>query len=100
MYIPKVRLFRLLLGCGGWALLLVISVGAQSTGSLRGRVVDPLGNPVAGAKIVLLQADKEVVQGKSGADGSFELAIAESGRYTPRVGADGFMSSVAGAAFP
>jgi iron complex outermembrane receptor protein/vitamin B12 transporter len=63
---------------------------AQSQANLHGKIVDPLGNPIPNAKIVLLQGDKEIAQGKSDAEGSFDLAVPDSGRYTPRVEARGF----------
>jgi vitamin B12 transporter len=66
----------------------------QANGNLRGKVVDPLGNPVPNARIILLQDDHEIIQGKSNADGSFELAAPASGRYSPRVEAAGFETQV------
>jgi vitamin B12 transporter len=63
---------------------------AQSGGNLHGRIVDPLGNPVAGATIVLFQDHKEIVKASSGADGSFDVSVPASGRYVPRVEATGF----------
>jgi vitamin B12 transporter len=66
------------------------SLLSQSNGSLRGKIVDPLGNSVPGATIVLLQDEKEVVTAKSDADGLFLLAVPASGRYVPRIEASGF----------
>jgi vitamin B12 transporter len=90
MFVPMVYRLRLFLYLAVLALLTACSVQAQSSGTLRGKVVDPLGNPVPNAKIVLLQDDKEIIHGTSDAEGSFELAVAASGRYTPRVEAPGF----------
>jgi vitamin B12 transporter len=70
--------------------LFSISLSAQSTGSLHGKVLDPLGNPVPDAKIVLLQNSREVAHVTSGTEGSFDLTIPASGLYTPRIEASGF----------
>jgi vitamin B12 transporter len=72
------------------ATLLAASAGAQVSGNLRGKVVDPLGNPVPNATIVLLQDDREIVRAKSDAEGAFELTAPGGGRYTARVEATGF----------
>jgi len=90
MYIPMVHRWRLFL-C--WSLLTTLcafAAKAQSHGSLHGKIVDPRGNPVPNAKIALLQDACEVVQGTSDAEGSFNLSVPASGRYTPRVEAPGF----------
>jgi vitamin B12 transporter len=62
----------------------------QSNGSLHGKVIDPLGNPVLNAQIVLLQGDREIAQTKSDADGLFALTASSSGSYSLRVQAAGF----------
>jgi vitamin B12 transporter len=90
MFVPLAHRFWLILASSVLLLLFTPSVIAQAASTLHGRVVDPLGNPVADAKIVLLQDDQEVVQGNSVADGSFTLVVPGGGRYTPRVEASGF----------
>ncbi len=90
MFVPKVYGFRSLLCCAFLMLLCAFILQAQSNGGLHGKIVDPLGNPVPDAKIVLLQDEKEIVRGKSDTQGAFELAVPSSGRYTPRVEAAGF----------
>ena len=90
MFIPRMHHFRFFL-C--WTLLVAFSaftVKAQSNGTLHGKVVDPLGNPVLNATIVLTQGDREIVRGKSGAEGTFELSVPAAGPYTARVEAPGF----------
>jgi vitamin B12 transporter len=71
-----------------------LTLQAQSTGTMRGRVVDPLGNLVPNAKLVLLQDDKELVEGRSDAEGSFSLAAPNAGRYSLRVEAAGFATQI------
>jgi vitamin B12 transporter len=70
--------------------LFAISLQAQSTGTVRGTVVDPLGKLVPNAKLVLVQDDKDIVEGNSDAQGSFSLAVPSDGRYSLRVKAAGF----------
>ncbi|HEY4381261.1 MAG TPA: TonB-dependent receptor plug domain-containing protein, partial [Acidobacteriaceae bacterium] len=48
---------------------------------VRGVVTDPLGRPVPGARIQLIQAQKAVAIGFAGADGSYEIQSTQSGRF-------------------
>ena len=76
-----------------WMIVLALFASAshaQSTTTLRGKVVDQLGSLVPDAKVVLLSDDKEIVNGKSDAQGSFSLAAPREGRYSLRVEAPGF----------
>ena len=57
-------------------------------------MVDPLGKLVPNAKLVLLQDDKELVEGRSDAEGSFSLAAPNAGRYSLRVEAAGFATQI------
>src|SRR5580704_15059805 len=43
------------------ATLMTVPAQAQSPLPLHGKIIDPLGNSVPGATIVLLQGDKEIV---------------------------------------
>ena len=70
--------------------LFATGLQAQSSGTLRGVVVDPLGRLVANAKVTLVQDDKDIAEGKSDADGSFSLSAPSPGRYSLRVEAAGF----------
>jgi len=75
MSIPMVYRFPILLCCALLTTLSAFSAKGQSSGSLHGRVVDPLGNAVPNAQIVLLQDDREVVHGTSDAEGAFNLTV-------------------------
>ncbi len=78
-----------------WTTLLVLFASfshAQSTASIRGKVVDQLGSRVPDAKVVLLENDKPIVDGKSDGQGSFSLAAPKEGRYSLHVEASGFAS--------
>ena len=92
MFVPSVYRFRFLVCCTLLAMLLACALQAQSSRSLRGTVVDPLGKLVPNAKVVLLQDDNEIVEGKSDAQGAFSLAAPKEGRYSLRVEAAGFAS--------
>ncbi len=48
---------------------------------VHGVVTDPLGRPIAGARIQLIQGPKAVAIATSGADGTFEIQSALSGRF-------------------
>jgi vitamin B12 transporter len=90
MFVPLVDRFRLLLFGMFLTALLALSVKAQSNGSFHGHIVDPLGAVIPNATVVLLQDGREVVRGKSDAEGAFQLTAPASGRYTARVEAAGF----------
>jgi vitamin B12 transporter len=90
MFVSLIRPFRLMVASILLATLCAFNLQAQSPASLHGEVLDPLGRSVPDAKIVLLQNGKEIVQGKSGADGSYVLNVPASGWYAPRVEAAGF----------
>jgi vitamin B12 transporter len=80
-----------LLSCWTIAVMLfAASSHAQSTTNLHGKVVDQLGSRIPEAKLVLLQNDKTIVDGKSDAEGAFSLAVKQEGRYSLRVEATGF----------
>jgi vitamin B12 transporter len=76
-----------------WTIALVWFAGssnAQSSGSLRGQIVDQLGSRVSNARVVLLEGDKLIVEAKSDGQGSFILAASKKGRYSLQVEAPGF----------
>src|ERR1700720_2446703 len=89
MLILMVHRFRLFSCCALLTLLCAFPARTQSSGNVHGKVVDPLGNPVPNAKIVLLQESREIVQGTSDAEGNFSLSVPASGRYGGRGGAAG-----------
>jgi vitamin B12 transporter len=78
-------------------ILLLFSVGfpvaAQSPSILRGRIADPLGQPVPNANVVVLQDNKEVAHSTSNAEGAFEITVLQGGRYDVQVEAQGFASA-------
>ena len=73
-------------------ILFASSSYAQSTASLRGKIVDQLGSRIPDAKVALLESakDKPIVDGKSDGQGSFSLPAPKEGRYSLRVEATGF----------
>jgi vitamin B12 transporter len=79
----------------GFLLLLLvlplrIPAFASSPGTLRGRVLDPLGAAVANADVTLMRDAKSVGATHTNAEGLFEFSVPDSDRYTVRVEASGF----------
>src|SRR5271167_2583585 len=76
------------------ALATIIATTAQAqSANIRGKILDPLGNPVAQAKATLIQEgreDKTLADSTSAADGTYQLQAPGSGRYAVRVEASGF----------
>jgi iron complex outermembrane receptor protein/vitamin B12 transporter len=85
--------------CVFTVLLLSSAMLAQQPKQLRGRVLDPLGALVPQATVELLDDAKVVGKTTSGADGSFQLALPEVGRYRLRVAAKGFQTTTTAAAY-
>jgi vitamin B12 transporter len=74
------------------ALLLPVAglpAAAQLQNTLRGKITDPVGQAVPGAKILVLQKDEELAHSSSDAGGAFEVS-APAGQYDVRVEARGF----------
>ncbi|MBZ5501754.1 MAG: TonB-dependent receptor [Acidobacteriia bacterium] len=94
---PWQCIFRLIL------LFVLISfsrpASAAPQGILRGRVIDPLGAVVPGAKVALLENSKEIAHTQAGPEGAFEFAGLNAGRYSVRVQASGFENEESAPAF-
>ena len=72
---------------------------ASSPGTLRGRVLDPLGAAVSNADVTLMRDAKPVSATHTNAEGLFEFAVPDSDRYTVRVEASGFEKQDSSAIF-
>jgi len=66
-----------------FAASLLISVGAPFAfaAEVHGRVTDPLGAPVAGAELALIQGGKIVTSGRSASDGTYSLRTGQTGHF-------------------
>ena len=88
MHVPSVRSFL------RFTSALVFAAGfatdASAAGDVAGRVVDPDGRPVAGARVLLSGAGVPLQSAITTEDGRFSIAAPETGRLTIRVAADGF----------
>ena len=62
----------------------------QTSASIEGTVVDPLGAPVAGSSITLVANGRDAGSASSDADGRFAFRNLESGRYQLRALSAGF----------
>jgi vitamin B12 transporter len=63
---------------------------ASSAGTLRGRVLDPLGAAVPNADVALVRDTKSVSTTTTNQEGRFEFAVVDPGSYTVHVEASGF----------
>jgi vitamin B12 transporter len=70
--------------------LIATTLRAQTAGTVHGKVLDPLGNAVSEATVILLQGSKQIAQSTSDAQGSFSLATHSSASYSVQVTAPGF----------
>ena len=68
-------------------------VAHTQSANIHGTVSDPLGNPIAQAKVVLIREghqDAPLAGTNSNSDGTYMLVIPSNGRYAVRVEATGF----------
>jgi iron complex outermembrane receptor protein/vitamin B12 transporter len=72
---------------------------AQQAKMLHGEVHDPLGALVVSASVDLLEDTRVIASTKTGADGTFDFDIPESGRYSVRVTAPSFQTTTTPAAY-
>ncbi|HEY3989195.1 MAG TPA: TonB-dependent receptor [Acidobacteriaceae bacterium] len=63
------------------SLLSVASILPAFAAEVHGRVTDPLGAPVAGAQLALIEGGKIVGSGRSAADGSYSLHTGQAGQF-------------------
>jgi len=71
----------------------VAGASAQAAGTLSGRVVDPDGRPVAGARLLLVSGHTVAASARSAEDGRFLLAPPAEGTYILRAAAEGFRAA-------
>jgi len=76
---------------GLWLLLLGVGTTSAEAASISGKVVDPSGAPVGGARASVLTAHQALVAtAESRADGTFQLLDVPPGRYELTVSFPGF----------
>lgn len=63
------------------ALLLLAAAPALRAVSVHGTVTDPLGYPISGAIVALVHDGQVLLNGRTGADGSYSFTSGESGRF-------------------
>ncbi|HEY2497492.1 MAG TPA: carboxypeptidase-like regulatory domain-containing protein [Candidatus Angelobacter sp.] len=87
---------RAAVGRGIWALLLVWCVSAggqdlQRTGTILGKVVDPMGVEIEGVRIAMLEeAHGRKYETYSDCSGRYQLTALPAGNYTVRLEMEGF----------
>src|ERR1700694_36631 len=71
------------------AMFALLVTRSASAATLAGRVVDPDGRPVAGARVIVSTANGTLADRATADDGRFEIAASPAGEYDVRVVADG-----------
>ncbi len=61
---------------------------------IRGRVTDPLGRGIAGARVQLVEAGKVISMGYANPDGTYELRSGDAGRFTLLGSAGGYLPGI------
>ena len=69
-------------------------------GTLRGRLMDPRGGPIAGAQVLVARWDGTTYSAVSGPDGAFTIGGVPAGRYVPVAGAPGHADGALGHSRP
>ena len=67
---------------------------AQSTGTLRGQVVDPSGAVVPNATVAVVQSGGSTFSGKTNNSGNYEIGNLPPGSYTVTANAQGFTAFI------
>jgi iron complex outermembrane receptor protein/vitamin B12 transporter len=63
------------------SLILAASASLAFAAEVHGRVTDPLGAPIVGAQLALIQGGKIVTSGRSAADGTYSLRTGQTGQF-------------------
>ncbi len=72
---------------------------SQQPKSLHGKVRDPLGALIPNATVDLLEGTNAIAHTTTGPDGGFQLALPHPGRYSLRVAATSFQTTVTPSAY-
>jgi len=76
-----------------FALLLGLAAPAHAV-VVRGTVTDPLGRPVPGARVQLIQGPRAVAASIAAGDGTYEVRSTEAGRFVLLTSAGGFLPGI------
>jgi vitamin B12 transporter len=63
------------------SLLIAATTSLAFAAEVHGRVTDPLGAPVAGAELALIQGGKIITSARSATDGTYSLRTGQSGHF-------------------
>src|SRR6201987_433604 len=63
------------------SLILAASAPLAFAAEVHGRVTDPLGAPIVGAQLALIQGGKIVTSGRSAGDGTYALRTGQAGQF-------------------
>jgi len=71
---------------------LAVTSSAAGAGTVRGRVLDPLGAAVQNARVILLEDETVLRDTHTDREGKFQFSSVNAGRYRVRVEAGGFVT--------
>ena len=74
-------------------LLAAFAATSAAQAPVQGRVLDPAGEPVAGAEVVLSRGGEELPAAKADGDGRWSLILPEPGQWEVRAAAAGYSPS-------
>ncbi|HET9837062.1 MAG TPA: TonB-dependent receptor [Candidatus Angelobacter sp.] len=72
---------------------LMAAFSAAQAATVQGKITDPLGAAIAGARVVLLTQNGTAAETKTDSAGKYELAAAKPGRFRLRAAASGFAAA-------
>jgi iron complex outermembrane receptor protein/vitamin B12 transporter len=78
---------------------LAVTSSAAGAGTVRGRVLDPLGAAVQNARVILLEDETVLRDTHTDREGKFQFSSVNAGRYRVRVEAGGFVTQESPASF-
>ena len=78
---------------------LAVTSSAAGAGTVRGRVLDPLGAAVQNARVILLEDETVLRDTHTDREGKFQFSSVNAGRYRVRVEAGGFVTQESLASF-
>ncbi len=85
--------------CSRWArwlssAALLSSLGSAHAVIVRGRITDPLGTALPGARVQLVERGKVVAVAYAASDGGYEIRSADAGRFTLLGSAGGYLPGI------
>ncbi|MEO6983581.1 MAG: carboxypeptidase regulatory-like domain-containing protein, partial [Edaphobacter sp.] len=93
-FLPRSAAASSIRALSAFVAFLLLTVSSAHAVIVRGTVTDPLGAPVLGAQIRLIQSTRAVAIAVSGPDGTYEIRSTASGRFLLLTSAPTFTLSI------